>query len=48
METLSTQELTQKLYELIESNVSDAFERNHMFNIVDELESRLQYYLKLI
>ena len=48
METLSTQELTQKLYELIESNVSDAFERNDMFNIVDELESRLQYYLKLI
>ena len=48
MENLSTQELTQKMYELIELNVSDAFERNDMFNIVDELESRLQYYLKCI
>jgi len=41
MENLTVQELTAKLYELIEQNVSDGFERLYMYDIVDELETRV-------
>ena len=38
---MTNKELTQKMFDLIESNVSDAFDRDEMFNLLEELEDRL-------
>jgi len=35
---MKLQELTQHLYNLIESNVSDGFTRMEMFDLLDEIE----------
>jgi len=35
---MKLEELTQQLYNLIESNVSDAFARAEMYNLLDEIE----------
>ena len=38
---MTNKELTQKMFDLIESNVPNAFDRDEMFNLLEELEDRL-------
>jgi len=38
---MTNKELTQKMYNLIESSVPDAFDRDEMYNLLEELEDRL-------
>ena len=38
---MTNQELAKKMFDLIESNVQDAFDRDEMFNLLEELEDRL-------
>ena len=38
---MTKKELTQKMFDLIENNVPDAFDRDEMFNLLEELEDRL-------
>ncbi len=38
---MTNSELTQKMYDLIEANVNDAFARCEMYDLLDEFEERL-------
>ena len=38
---MTNSELTQKMYNLIEENVNDAFARCEMYDLLNELEERL-------
>ena len=38
---MTNKELTQKMFDLIEYNVPDAFDRDEMFYLLEELEDRL-------
>ena len=38
---MTNSELAQKMFDLIEANVPDAFDRDEMFNLLEEMEDRL-------
>ena len=38
---MNNSELTQKMFDLIEANVPNAFVRDELFNLLEELEDRL-------
>jgi hypothetical protein len=39
---MTNSELTQKMYDLIEQNVNDGFTRMEMYNLLDEIEEKMQ------